>query len=43
MLHELGAQGIHTWGELSRMLKGRKRLRARRTALPTFMTDWRIA
>ena len=41
MLDELGRRGIHTWGELEAMLHGRKK--RRRTALPTFMTDWRIA
>lgn len=41
MLDELGRRGIHTWGDLDAMMRGRKK--RRRTALPTFMTDWRIA
>jgi DNA polymerase-3 subunit epsilon len=43
MLDELGRQGIHTWGDLEGMMRGRKKKRGRPTALPTFMTDWRIA
>jgi DNA polymerase-3 subunit epsilon len=43
LLDELGKQGAHTWRDLSAVLSGRRRARARRSALPTFMTDWRIA
>lgn len=43
MLDELGRQGVHTWRELNGLLSGRKRARARQSALPSFMTDWRIA
>ncbi|HKS04757.1 MAG TPA: 3'-5' exonuclease [Gemmatimonadaceae bacterium] len=43
LLDELGRQGVHTWKDLTRVLSGRRRARARRSALPTFMTDWRIA
>jgi DNA polymerase-3 subunit epsilon len=40
MLDELGRRGVHTWRDLEHLFRGRKR---RRTALPHFMTDWRIA
>jgi DNA polymerase-3 subunit epsilon len=42
MLDELGRRGIHTWREYRRFMTGRKS-KPRRTALPTFMTDWSIA
>ena len=41
MLDELGRQGVHTWSDLQRMIKGRKK--KKRTALPKTMTDWSIA
>ena len=43
LLDELGRQGAHTWRDLTALLSGRRRTRVRRSALPTFMTDWRIA
>jgi DNA polymerase-3 subunit epsilon len=43
MLDELGRQGVHTWRELGTLLSGRRKPRVRRSALPSFMTDWRIA
>ena len=42
MLDELGRQGIHTWGELHRMLH-RRRSRRTRTAMPHPVIDFRVA
>jgi DNA polymerase-3 subunit epsilon len=41
MLDELGRRGVHTWGELRALLEGR--VKRRRTALPRWVTDFRIA
>jgi DNA polymerase-3 subunit epsilon len=41
MLDELGRRGVHTWGDLRTLLEGR--VRQRRTALPRWVTDFRIA
>lgn len=41
MLDELGRRGVHTWGELRTLLEGRAR--RKRTALPRWVTDFRIA
>lgn len=41
MLDELGRRGVHTWGDLRTLLEGR--VRRQRTALPRWVTDFRIA
>jgi DNA polymerase-3 subunit epsilon len=41
MLDELGGRGVHTWGELRALLDGGTR--RKRTALPRWVTDFRIA
>jgi DNA polymerase-3 subunit epsilon len=41
MLDELGRRGVHTWGDLRALLEGK--VARRRTALPRWVTDFRIA